>query len=270
MVANQAEYFGGGMLGWRSSLLTGNSVFWDNFAESGWQFALGGDSHLTVTYCDIQGDNEGLYRESGTSVTWENNINRYPRFVDRGYGYDSAPGLGDYRLRDISLCLDAGNNTAIAGYNQDVEGEARLYGAGVDMGAYEYHDSRSALDVTILTINKFKVTARNDGYGTVKCSGELNAHPQITKADQEFYVRVGPYQRTIDFELDSVKQKRSGRYIGIGKSASGGKTKLVIDPKKGTFSLTARNVYLLGLTEPVEVEITLGESYRGLGQATSK
>ena len=58
------------------------------------------------------------------------NLNTDPLFVDRN--------AGDYHLRSSSPCINAGdpNRTAEAG-ETDIDGESRIMGGRIDMGAYE-------------------------------------------------------------------------------------------------------------------------------------
>ena len=65
------------------------------------------------------------------------NIVAAPCFVD--------PATGDYRLRDDSPCIDAGDDSCVT-TQTDLDGKARIYGAHVDLGAFE-NDSVFALAV---------------------------------------------------------------------------------------------------------------------------
>ena len=113
------------------------------------------------------GHKKGFFLWSRPSeVQWRNgNIDAAPRFVEPGYWADiNDPNIvlepndpnaiwveGNYHLLPASLCIDAGDNSAVpAGVTRDVEGELRFVddaavadtGSGtapiVDMGAHEY------------------------------------------------------------------------------------------------------------------------------------
>ena len=58
------------------------------------------------------------------------NIHQEPRFVD--------PLKGDFHLLLDSPCINAGNNSAVSGIQTDLDGNPRVVGGRVDMGAYEY------------------------------------------------------------------------------------------------------------------------------------
>jgi hypothetical protein len=118
-----------------SDVRVGNCILWDVNDPNGgiWN---GDGSGVTIAYSDVRGGWVG-----------PGNIDMDPCFVDAGH-WDLAgtPGNrnddtwfeGDYRLRWDSPCVDAGNPSTIpdAGAT-DFAGQARLWGAAVDMGAYE-------------------------------------------------------------------------------------------------------------------------------------
>ena len=47
---------------------------------------------------------------------------------------------GNFRLAEGSPCIDAGDDPAIEGYDTDLDGNARIFGAAVDLGPYEVND----------------------------------------------------------------------------------------------------------------------------------
>ena len=53
-----------------------------------------------------------------------------PMFVDAANG--------DFHLAQGSPCIDAGDDPAVEGYDVDLDGNARIAGAAVDLGAYEF------------------------------------------------------------------------------------------------------------------------------------
>lgn len=55
-----------------------------------------------------------------------------PMFVDAANG--------NFRLAEGSPCIDAGDDPAIEGYDIDLDGNARIFGAAVDLGPYEVND----------------------------------------------------------------------------------------------------------------------------------
>ncbi|MDR1809518.1 MAG: hypothetical protein LBR34_03825, partial [Prevotella sp.] len=53
--------------------------------------------------------------------------------------------LASYRLDKGSPCIDAGDDSYAAGINLDLNGNPRIQGLRIDMGAYEYESSTSAI-----------------------------------------------------------------------------------------------------------------------------
>jgi hypothetical protein len=92
-----------------------NSILWNNAPEDA--NSAGG---IAITYSDVQGGFAG-----------EGNIDVDPTFADLA--------TGDYHLQSGSPCVDAGDpKTAIDPSEMDLDGNPRLAGAKVDMGAYEF------------------------------------------------------------------------------------------------------------------------------------
>lgn len=112
-----------------------NCLIWDcprpiTLADSSNNTIADRGSHITVSYCDIQGGRNGVSK-SGTAstITWgEGNINADPRFVD--------PGARDYQVRVGSPVIDVGLWQEDVG--TDIDGYLRPCGDGMDIGAYEF------------------------------------------------------------------------------------------------------------------------------------
>jgi hypothetical protein len=83
-------------------------------------------SAATVTYSDVQG---GCSVDAGCTDDATGNIDADPLFVDAG--------VGDLRLREGSPCVDTGLASALPGDALDLDGNPRVAGASIDMGAYE-------------------------------------------------------------------------------------------------------------------------------------
>jgi parallel beta-helix repeat protein/predicted outer membrane repeat protein len=97
---------------------------------------------LTVSHCSIQGGQGAVFVPNGDTLIWgAGNIDVDPRFV----------GADDYHLFTSSLCVDAGDSSAIPSDTGDLDGDgdtsepipydlggvARVLGGAVDIGAYE-------------------------------------------------------------------------------------------------------------------------------------
>jgi hypothetical protein len=115
---------------WSSSPVVSNCILWGNTAPSGPQIYNDGPSSgsVTVAYSDVQGG------WSGTG-----NINADPCFVDLT--------TADYHLLPGSPCIDAGDSTAVPTMvTTDLDGNARIVGSAVDMGAYELQNTPPVSD----------------------------------------------------------------------------------------------------------------------------
>jgi hypothetical protein len=131
--------FGGGMFnGDHSSPTVVNCTFTDNSSPNGGGMFSKGNSSPTVTNCIFWGDtvNEIVNESSITTVTYSDveggwagtgNIDADPLFAD-----------ADGQLLAGSPCIDAGNDAAVpSGVTTDLDGNPRIQGACVDMGAFE-------------------------------------------------------------------------------------------------------------------------------------
>lgn len=109
-----------------------------NIAHRGAAF---GEGFSTISNSIIWGHNSFLYRPQDFKISYSNiqggmsgegNINFEPGFVDLENG--------DYHLLLNSYCIDAGDPTYLAEYDEtDIEGVPRVMNGRVDMGAYEYN-----------------------------------------------------------------------------------------------------------------------------------
>ena len=107
---------GGGIYTDAATILA-NTILWANL-----QGDVVGLDTATVSYCDV------------TDWTFDgvnHNVSANPRFTDMTNH--------NYRLRPDSPCIDQGNNAAVSPEGMtDVEGNSRIMGSAVDMGAHEY------------------------------------------------------------------------------------------------------------------------------------
>jgi predicted outer membrane repeat protein len=123
-----------------------NSILWNNTALSGDNIYNSGGS-VSIGHSDVQGGWNGaevVHVSGGTGSSLGGNINVVPRFIDAN-GPDNIAGTLDdnLRLRNISPCLDVGNNayntlpTDLDGNPRIVDGPDTNATATIDMGAYE-------------------------------------------------------------------------------------------------------------------------------------
>jgi len=127
-------------------------------------------STIAVTYSDVKGGWPG-----------DGNINADPYFVEPGYWDVNGVWVdGDYHLLGGSPCIDTGDPCYVAEPNEtDLDGNPRIVGIAVDMGAYEFFNTLPVADAgpdqivecACNTNEGTKVTL--DGTGSYDSDGDL-------------------------------------------------------------------------------------------------
>jgi hypothetical protein len=123
-VTISGNYYGGMVGDSFSSPIVRNSIVWSN------RFGAFGDNAMTVTvqYSDVQG-----------GYTGTGNINADPLFASPIAATTAPTTTGDFHLQAGSPVINAGNNALVPpGVTTDRDGNPRIMGDTVDMGAYEY------------------------------------------------------------------------------------------------------------------------------------
>ena len=145
---NSSEEYGGGIFcdyssnpGITNTIIYGNTV---NDEEN--QVCIEDDSSAPYfSYCDIQGgissftgDGSGIAYDASN---YNNIIDSDPFFVNpsSGSGTDYYGYLGDWSLKTISPCINAGHpdSSSFGYYSPDLAGNPRIYHGRIDIGAYE-------------------------------------------------------------------------------------------------------------------------------------
>ena len=122
IAGNYAWNSGGGLYHNGGSTTATNSIFWDNAAATSNPEIYG---TITATYCDV----EGGYTGTG-------NINLDPVFVTPAQAGSGSPTTaGDFHIQSGSNVIDQG--TATGAPADDIDGDSRPLGSGIDMGADE-------------------------------------------------------------------------------------------------------------------------------------
>jgi hypothetical protein len=160
LCGNAAAYYGGGAVGGtlNQCVLIGN-----------WSGDGGGGAYSsTLNNCTVAGNAASNYGGGAYNSTLNNcilNLNTAPDGPDESgctlnyccapAAYDGsgnitnapllvAPLSGDLRLQTNSPCINAGNNALVAG-SADLDGNLRIKGGTVDMGAYEFQNPASVI-----------------------------------------------------------------------------------------------------------------------------
>ena len=159
-----------------SSLIVNNCTITGNKGREGGGIASYRFSTTTITNCIIR-DNSPQQIDGTASVTYsdvqdgwpgQGNINTDPCFVQPGYWADvNDPNIivepndpnavwleGDYHLLPFSPCIDTGDPNYIPEANEtDLDGNPRISGTRIDMGAYEANYIEAEMNFTPKTIN---------------------------------------------------------------------------------------------------------------------
>ena len=140
---NSALYNGGGL----SSVQAYNCTVVNNHASMsiggmGWGVAYNtifcsNSAPVAANYWSVSFSNSSSPDMTNSGVN--GNIAAIPKFIDAS--------SSDYRLAFNSPCINAGRNSYVTTSN-DLDGNLRIVGGVVDMGAYEYDSSKYRLTVT--------------------------------------------------------------------------------------------------------------------------
>ncbi|HIJ53278.1 MAG TPA: hypothetical protein HPP66_09010 [Planctomycetes bacterium] len=167
-----------------------NCIFWDGGNEI-WN---NDGSTIIITY-------------SAVSSGWpgEGNIYANPCFIDAGYWADpNDPDIavepndpsaiwvdGDYHLLPISPCIDAGDPNYTAEPDEtDLDGEPRIIGGRIDMGAYEHPGPRQTRQLYV----DDDANGENNGSSWADAYNYLQDALAVTGRGDEIRVAQGVYK----------------------------------------------------------------------------
>lgn len=119
-----------------------NSILWHNQDQSGagtLTASLNVIDPASISYTILQGSGGSSNWDPAAGIDSGNNLDLNPDFVQDIDLLAVPTTNGNARLLPVSAAIGTGWNTAVIG-NQDLDGNARINGGTVDMGAYEYGD----------------------------------------------------------------------------------------------------------------------------------
>jgi hypothetical protein len=200
---NSANY-GGGIFNWdNSNPMLVNTILWNNSASTaGDEISNGTGCVPVISYSLIGG--------SGGSTSWDpalgtdggDNIDADPMFLDEA--------TGDLRLLPLSPAVDAGDGTLPGLPATDIEGNPRIVGANIDMGAYESQSYCPA--GTVLYVSP-SATGLNNGTSWADAFTELRHAldwvvfcPNVT----EIWVAAGTYKPAADTDRTATFRLTNG------------------------------------------------------------
>jgi hypothetical protein len=109
-----------------SSLFATNCIVYENNAPTGSNYLFGPGAYTSMNYCCTM----------PLSTPGIGSITNDPAFVN--------PVGGNYHLQSNSPCINAGNNAGVTS-TTDLDGNLRIVGGTVDIGAYEYQTPTSVI-----------------------------------------------------------------------------------------------------------------------------
>lgn len=246
IVMNEATQSSGGTYNENHLSSYTSCILWGNIAN--------GTPHQNTgqcgfQYCAIQGVIEG---EGNITVPADNNGEEpgvYLRFNQPAEGPGSTFTGADWRVSPRSICLNAGNPGS-AGYNTDLNGNARMQHGRVDIGAYERNASLTLVEATIWEDETYWLNNRpltepgyyTTVYPTPSCDSVVGLTLQVTLGSEEFqdenageilsievYSLLGQRIATLESE-DELRGYKTGCYLLRIHTTQGIQTKKVIIP----------------------------------------
>lgn len=199
---------GAGIFAVNHSVIVNNTVVKNknisaSFAQGAGIYSLGSTVFNNIIYGNTTNSiSDNLYAlESLTGANFTDPADAIdPLFTD----YEE----GDYQLLPISPALNKGENQAVAGWAQDIQGTNRIYADVVDQGAFEYQGK----ELSLAKDGSFFVNEKKEGNGANWENAVNNLSDALTGA-----------KLINDAKPNTVKQiwVASGTYAGVFEMVEG-------------------------------------------------
>ncbi len=215
------ENKGGALFNADSSPRLKNCIVWGNSEEGIYNC----ESSPTVTYSCIEGGNDG-----------EGNIALAPLFVNAS--------SGNLRLSAASPCVDTANSTDAP--TEDILGNARPWGNGVDMGAYEYRlegvDSTppviTLLGATLITLECGASWTPPGFIAQDNVDGDLTGQVVFTGWEEDNITTPGVY--TLRYNVEDSSGNKAQQVV---------RTVTVVDTTPPEITLQGENPFIIDSSE---------------------
>jgi hypothetical protein len=131
----QTFFGGGGLYARNDSVVTAvNNILWDNAAANGAEIYIHDQTSpatIDISYSDVKGGEAMAFVDPACTLNWgAGMLDTFPLFAE--------PDAGDFHISYISPCLNAGDDAAANLPGADFEGDDRIVGKGIDIGADEF------------------------------------------------------------------------------------------------------------------------------------
>ena len=201
-VIENSSVYGGGIYSDHGHSLLRNSIVWNNAADYGHEVALRtGSTVFDISYCDISGGMLEVYSDPNSIIKWlDGNMETDPSFdSSKGFPYWKVnPNTGrleqvlvKYHLLPNSPCINTGDpNNVISAQIKDIDGEERIFGGIIDIGADELQTTPDYNPETILisgplenSHNQLPITLEWTGSDDVTLPGNLTYSIKLDEGD---------------------------------------------------------------------------------------